>query len=84
MLSKKDLYLNAHNGGSPERKGLHGLRFPLRLMKKKKSKNKLNKLQKALRRAEAGKQGYYDGRYKSRVEISPKHKKPKHKGGEEF
>lgn len=49
-------------------------------MKKKKSKNKLRSLEKALRRTEAKKQGFYDGRFKSKVEESAKHKKPRHKG----
>jgi hypothetical protein len=47
-------------------------------MKKKKIK-KLDTLKKALRRNEAIKQGYYDGRYKPRVQENPKHKKSKNR-----
>jgi hypothetical protein len=49
-------------------------------MKKKKPKNKLSKLRKALRRIEAGQAGYYDGRFKEKVEKGKKYKDVKHKG----
>lgn len=49
-------------------------------MKKKKSNNRLNSLKKALQRSEAKKQGFYDGRFRLKVEESAKHKKPRHKG----
>lgn len=46
---------------------------------KKNNENKVVNMVKAAQREEAKRAGFYDGRFRSRVVVSLKHKNPKHK-----